>query len=50
MSAHNTTLTVEDVVFDSCVSGESGGGLMSGTSNVTITRARCLDTISNVGA
>jgi hypothetical protein len=48
ISAHNSTLNVEDVLFDECFAGESGGGITSGTSNVTITRTRCVGVKSDV--
>lgn len=48
ISAHNSTLNIEGVLFEECFAGESGGGITSGTSNVTITRTRCVGVKSDV--
>lgn len=49
ITAHNTTLTVTDVWFDSCVAGESGAGIQTSISNVTVVRTNCTDCSSSVG-
>lgn len=48
ISSHNVTITLEDVLFDQCVSGESGGAIQTAMSNVTINRMTCRDTSSSV--
>jgi len=48
ISSHNATITLEDVLFDQCVSGESGGAIQTAMSNVTINRMTCRDTSSSV--
>ena len=48
ISSHNVTLTVTDVLFEKCSSGESGSGLQASLSTVTVTRATCRECSSSV--
>lgn len=50
ISTHNSSVTIDGVLFDSGAAGESGGAFHSSSSNVTITNSTCVDTASQVSS